>query len=326
MRCSRSGSADQPFPIRLMMALVLATIGLCAVYLFQGAAGNTAFILAFRLPTLMGLVITACAIGVSTLLFQSLTGNRILTPSLMGFDSLYILIQTSVVFALGSTHFVNLPTTGKFLFELSLMTLLALILFSTLLRRGQSDFPRLILTGIIIGVLFRSLSGFMSRVLAPNDYAVVQSASHARFGNIDESLLTPACLLVGIALWLAWLLRRKLDVVALGRDLAIGLGINHDRMAFRILTLIAVLVAAATALVGPVVFLGLLISSVVHAVCPDHRHGTLIPLTMLVGALVLIGGQLTLERLLHMQVTVGVVIELLGGLLFLYLLLARKRA
>ena len=308
----------------LLVALSLATVLASAVYLFQGANGNLSFIMAFRLPTLLGLLITASAIGVSTLLFQTLSGNRILTPSLMGFDSLYVLIQTSVVFFLGSSHYVALPASAEFFAELSIMTVLALALFSTLLRRGQSDFSRLILTGIIVGVLFRSLSGFMARVLAPNDYAVVQSASFARFGNIDASLLGYAGVTVIVALWLTWLLRRKLDVMALGRDLAIGLGVDHDKGAFQILALTAILVATATALVGPVVFLGLLISSLVYALSPDHRHATLIPLTILTGMLVLLGGQLILERLLHMQITISIVIELLGGLLFLYLLLVKR--
>lgn len=311
-------------PVCLFVALTLATLIASAVYLFQGANGNLAFILAFRLPTLLGLLLTAAAIGVSTLLFQTLSGNRILTPSLMGFDSLYILIQTSVVFFLGSSHYVALPASAKFLAELSMMTVLALALFSTLLKRGQTDFSRLLLTGIIVGVLFRSLSGFMARVLSPNDYAVIQSASFARFGNIDESLLGFACIAVAVSLWLTWRLRRKLDVMALGRDLAIGLGVDHDKGAFQILALTAILVATATALVGPVVFLGLLISSLVYSLAPDHRHATLIPLTILTGMLVLLGGQLVLERLLHMQITISIVIELLGGLLFLYLLLMKR--
>ncbi|ASJ71583.1 iron chelate uptake ABC transporter family permease subunit [Granulosicoccus antarcticus] len=324
MNLSNNRGRERRHTAWLLAVLSLMVLLVSCLYLFQGADGNTVFIMAFRLPTLLGLLITASAIGVSTLLFQTLSGNRILTPSLMGFDSLYVLIQTSVVFFLGSSHYVTLPPSAKFMAELAIMSLLAVALFSTLLKRGQSDFSRLILTGIIVGVLFRSLSGFMSRILAPNDYAVVQSASFARFGNINESLLGYAGLAVIVSLWLTWLLRRKLDIMALGRDLAIGLGVEHDKTAFQILTLIAVLVATATALVGPVVFLGLLISSLVYAISPRHSHAILIPLTILVGILILLGGQLILERLLHMQITISVVIELLGGLLFLYLLLVKR--
>lgn len=321
---SKAGLKNDNHTIWLLAILAFAVVLVSLVYLFQGAGGNTRFIVAFRVPTLLGLLITATAIGVSTLLFQTLSSNRILTPSLMGFDSLYILIQTSIVFFFGAADYLGLPSPGKFFAEMSIMTVLALALFGSLLRQGQSDFPRLILTGIIIGVMFRSLSGFMSRVLAPNDYAVVQSASFARFGSVDDSLIVYASTSVAIALVFAWQLRRKLDIVALGRDIAIGLGVNHEKVAFQTLTLIAILVASATALVGPVVFLGLLISSLVYGLCSDHRHAILLPIAILVGILVLVGGQLVLERLLHMQTTISVVIELVGGLLFLFLLLRKQ--
>ncbi|WP_022952902.1 iron chelate uptake ABC transporter family permease subunit [Leucothrix mucor] len=305
--------------------LTLISVLVCLIYLFQGAEGNKQFIITFRLPTLIGLVITAAAIGVSTILFQTLSSNRILTPSLMGFDSLYVLLQTSVVFLFSALDYVSLPTYWKFFGELILMTLLSVALFSTLLTRLQADFSRMILTGIIFGILFRSLSGFMGRVMSPNDYAVVQSASYARFSNIDESLLVYAAAIVLLALLLIASIHRKLDVMALGRDISIGLGVNHRNCAFQVLTLIALLVATATALVGPVVFLGLLISSLVYRLTPNQSHANLLPLSIVFGVLVVVGGQLLLERLLNLQVTISIVIELIGGLVFIYLILRRQR-
>lgn len=300
------------------------TVLLCLIYLFQGADGDTDYIRLFRLPVLIGLVLTATAVGVSTLLFQTLSSNRILTPSLMGFDSLYILMQTSIVFFFSSIVFVDLPSHWKFFSELLLMTVLSVTLFSTLLGRLQSDFSRMILTGIIFGVLFRSLAGFMSRVMSPNDYVIVQSASYARFSTMDETLLPYASAIITIALVLIFRIHRKLDVMALGRDTAIGLGVDHDISAFQILTLISVLVATATALVGPVVFLGLLVSSIVYKISPDQQHSNLLKTSISVGIVVLIGGQLLLERLLAMQITLSIVIELIGGLVFLYLILKRR--
>ena len=169
----------------LLVALSLATVLASVVYLFQGANGNLPFIIAFRLPTLLGLLITASAIGVSTLLFQTLSGNRILTPSLMGFDSLYILIQTSVVFFLGSSHYVALPVSAKFLAELSIMTVLALALFSTLLKRGQSDFSRLILTGIIGGLLAQGVGVSSSLAAGVYFHGYAGDLAAAELGEIS---------------------------------------------------------------------------------------------------------------------------------------------
>ncbi|RVU84861.1 iron ABC transporter permease [Leucothrix sargassi] len=309
---------------QLLLLLVLVT-GLCLTYLWQGADGDVQFVMMFRLPTLLGLIITAAAIGVSTLLFQTLSGNRILTPSLMGFDALYVLLQTSIVFFFSAFDYVTLPVQWKFFGELVLMTALSVLLFSTLLMRLQSDFARMVLTGIIFGVLFRSLSGFMARVMSPNDYIVVQAASFARFSNINEALLVYAAGIVIVCVLLVFSMRRKLDVMALGRDMAIGLGVNYNVTAFHILTLIAVMVATATALVGPVVFLGLLVTSLVYRISASQHHARLLPLSVLVGVLILVGGQVLLERILKMQVTLSIVIELAGGLVFLYLILRQKR-
>ncbi|WP_158278862.1 iron chelate uptake ABC transporter family permease subunit [Leucothrix arctica] len=308
-----------------VLTLTVFVITLCLVYLWQGADGSTQFILMFRLPTLIGLIIAAAAIGVSTLLFQTLSGNRILTPSLMGFDSLYVLLQTSMIFFFSTLDYVTLSVHWKFFGELALMTVLSVLLFSTLLVRLQSDFSRMILTGIIFGVLFRSVSGFMTRVMSPNEYAVVQASSYARFSNINEALLGYASVIVIVCLVLVYLISRKLDVMALGRDMAIGLGVNYNMTAFQVLTIIAVMVATATALVGPVVFLGLLITSLVYRVSATQRHASLLPLSVLLGVLVLVGGQVLLERVLQMQVTLSIVIELCGGLVFLYLILRQKR-
>jgi len=112
--------------------------------------------------------------------------------------------------------------------------------------------------------------------------------------------------------------------MTLGRDLAINLGVNHKKCAFQVLTLIAIMVATATALVGPVVFLGLLITSIVYRISPTQRHASLLPMSALIGIIVVVGGQLLLERLLQVQVTISIVIELMGGLVFLYLILKRR--
>lgn len=307
-----------------LVLVTLTVIVLCGMYLFQGADGNIAFIQAFRLPTLIGLMFIAVAIGVSTLLFQTLSSNQILTPSLMGFDALYILLQTSIVFFFSALDYISLPPEMKFLSELVLMVLLSVVLFSTLLIKLQSDFSRMILTGIIFGILFRSLSGFMSRIMTPNDYAIVQAASFAQFNNINETLLPYAVGIIISCVILSYSIHRKLDVMTLGRDLAINLGVNHKKCAFQVLTLIAIMVATATALVGPVVFLGLLITSIVYRISPTQRHASLLPMSALIGIIVVVGGQLLLERLLQVQVTISIVIELMGGLVFLYLILKRR--
>ena len=173
-------------------------------------------------------------------------------------------------------------------------------------------------------MLFRSLTSLMARVLDPNAYAVVQQAGFASFARVDATLLPLAALLVLGCLALALRLGPALDVLALGRPMALSLGLAHDRLMRLVLALVAVLVAVSTALVGPLAFLGLIVAGFAHLLSPSHRHRVLLPIAMLLGALLLVAGQTLFERALGLQSALSVVIEGLGGLFFLWLLLKGK--
>ena len=179
----------------------------------------------------------------------------------------------------------------------------------------------MVLTGIILGVLFRSLASFFQRLIDPNDFVVAQASSFASFGAVDTGLLGLAAILVTLAAVGAWSLRQRLDVLALGRDTAIGLGVDHSRSVLLVLILVAALVSVSTALVGPVTFFGLLVSALAHLAMRTHRHALLLPAAALIAGIVLVGGQIVVERLLGLTATLSVVVEILGGLAFLFLVL-----
>ena len=311
---------------RAAAILIGTLLGLLAasslIWMFQGiGGGNRGFILQLRATKLAGLVVVGAAIGIATVLFQTVAANRVLTPAIMGFDALYVLLQTGLVAALGVAGFAGLPGGAKFLAEVAVMSLLAAVLFGTLLGRGARDIPRTILTGVILGVLFRSLSSFLARVMDPNAFAVVQAASFASFGRIDAGLLpmagaiAAAC--VAAALWLA----PRLDVLALGREAAVPLGLRFERFVLVTLGLVGMLVAVSTALVGPVAFFGLLVAGLAHGLAPAARHAVLLPAAGLIGALILVAGQTLFERLMGQTATLSVVVEFAGGIFFLFLLL-----
>lgn len=308
----------------LIFALALASVA----YLFWGLSGpRPGFVLGLRAVKLAGMLLVGAAVAVATVLFQTLSRNHILTPQIMGFDALYMLLQTGLVAGLGITGFASLGGATRFGLEVAAMVALALVLFGALLGRagsGAQDIPRLILTGVILGVLFRSLTGLIGRVLDPNAYAVVQQAGFASFAKVDASLLPMAGLLVLGCVALAWRLGPALDVLALGRPMALSLGLAHDRLMRLVLALVAVLVAVSTALVGPLAFLGLIVAGFAHLLSPSHRHRVLLPVAMLLGALLLVAGQTLFERALGLQSALSVVIEGLGGLFFLWLLLKGK--
>lgn len=314
--------------LRLTLLATLA-LALIATFLMIGANGNWDFVLPFRGAKLAAMVLVAYAIAVSSVLFQSITHNRILTPSIMGFDALYLLIQAVIIFSLGSASNGD-PMSGaahpglRFAVEVVLMTGFACLLFRTLFTGAAHSLHLMLLAGIVFGLLFRSLSSLVVRLIDPNEFMILQDRMFASFNAIQTELLSVAALAIALASLLAWRLRHQYDVLSLGREIAINLGIHYRRTVMLTLALIAVMVSVATALVGPVTFFGLLVSNLAYVTAGSDKHKYLLPMAVLWGVVFLVGGQLLLERVLEFNATVSVVIEFVGGLLFLFLITRKK--
>lgn len=309
--------------VRMLAGLLALAV---AIFLLWGLRAPYGFILTLRAERLAALVLVGAATGAATVIFQTVAANRLLTPGIVGFDALFVFIQTMLVIGLGGAGFLMLAAMPKFLIEAACLMGAAMALFGILFRKGAGDVVRMILTGVILGVLLRGLAGFAQRLLDPSEYAVLQQASIASFNAVRTDQLGIAALVLAGALVAAWRLAPALDLAALGRDKARTLGLGHDRLVMAALAVVAALVSVATALVGPVIFLGLLAASLAHAAVPSHRHALLIPAAALIGAAILVAGQAVFERILGLQSSLGIVVEFAGGLVFLALVLRRRAA
>ncbi|WP_417270376.1 iron chelate uptake ABC transporter family permease subunit [Celeribacter sp.] len=307
-----------------ILALVLALS--CLAYMTVNARGNWGFVLPFRGLKLVALISVGVAVSTSTVVFQTVTRNRILTPSIMGFDNLFVLLLTAAVFLFGGQALVRLPAWMPFLTSLTLLIGASLALFGTLLASPRQDLMRLVLTGIIFSTLFRSLTSFMQRMIDPNEFSVVQVSSYARFTQVDMDLLWISVGLIIATHLVIWRMRHRLDVLGLGHEPSINLGISPKKTQFIALTCVAVLVSVATALVGPIAFLGLLVASIAYLVTPSVYHAVLLPSAALISASTLVAGQTVMERVFHLETPLTTVVDMIGGALFLFLLLKRGRS
>lgn len=306
--------------------LVILWLMAAAFFMLYEAKGSWSFLFAYRMEKLLALTLVGCAVSVSTIVFQSITHNRILTPSIMGLDALYLLISISAIAILGAQAYVQLNEISLFFATLCLLMLASTFVFIILLKRFSEELFRLLLIGVILGVLCRSLTEFISRILSPEDFAVYQGAAFAQFNHFNSSLLWICCPLMGLIFLLLWRFRFTLDVLALGRIHAINLGVAYFPAISLLMMLIAALVSLSTALVGPVLFLGLLVSALVYQLFPNAKHHYLLFSSALLGSLILIAGQAVFERVFGLAATLSVIIELFGGLAFIVLLLKRKKA
>lgn len=291
-----------------------------ALYLTLDVRGSWAFALAYRGEKLAAMAVVGCAIAVSTVLFQTVAGNRILTPAIMGFDALYGLIQTGAVFALGSGAATALDPRLRFVAETGAMVLFSVLLYRWLFLGARRSLHLMLLVGIVFGVLFRSLAQLLQRLIDPGEFLVVQDRLFASFGRAEGDLLVIAALLVA---GVCAALRPRLpahDALLLGREPAVGLGVAYRREVMVALVGVSLLVSVSTALVGPVTFFGLLAANLAYLVAPTHRHALVLPAATLVAWIALFAGQTVLERVFAFDTALAVVVEFAGGLFFLFLL------
>ena len=311
---------------KVLYILFLLVVVCSVLFLVYGLNPNSyQYALSRRIPKLIAIAMTGSGVAVSSVIFQTVTNNRIFRPSVLGLDSLYNLFQTLIVFSLGSLNVALMGSNLNFLIAGGLMIVFSLFLFKMMFRRENTNLFFLLMIGMIFGTLFSSLSSFMQMVMDPNEFLIVQNKMFASFNNVKVSLLGISTITMGLTLF--WVLKdaKKLDVIALGKEQAINLGIDYDRMVRKMLVAVAILVSVSTALVGPITFLGILVTNLAYQMIKDYRHSIVIPTSILLSLLALIGGQFLVERVFQFNTTIGVIINFVGGLYFIYILLKEER-
>ncbi|CEQ28374.1 iron chelate uptake ABC transporter family permease subunit [Paraclostridium sordellii] len=278
-----------------------------------------------RIPKLIAIVITGFCIAFSSIVFQTITNNNILTPSVLGLDSLYILVQTIIVFLVGVDNTLITNKSNNFLLSVAVMVIESFILYKKLFEKANNNIFFLLLVGMIFGTLFKSLSTFMQVVIDPNEYAALQNNLYASFGNVNTNILFIAGIIIIALVPFIYDDIKSLDVISLGKEHAINLGVNYDKVVKKMIIVVAILVSISTALVGPITFLGLLVTNVTKQIFRTYKHSYLICSSILISILTLVSGQFLVERIFTFTTTISVIINFIGGVYFIYLLLKESR-
>ncbi|WP_455662275.1 iron chelate uptake ABC transporter family permease subunit [Pradoshia sp.] len=307
--------------------LVLAVIALVcmALFAFYNIQGSFSYAFPRRVERLVAMVITGTAIAYATVIFQTVTHNRLLTPSVMGVDSMYEVVQTVIYFTAGSASIFVVSRYLNFGLSIAAMVIFALLLYRFLFRADKYPIFLLLLAGMIIGTLLGSLVTFMQVIIDPVEYESLQARLFASFMNVKTELILMAIVILGAAFIYGYRLLRDLDVVSLGRDNAINLGVNYDKIVLKVLILSSILIATSTALVGPVTFLGLIVANLAYQYLATYKHSVLIVGASLISIIALVGGQFLVQHIFQLSTTISVVINFVGGIYFIYLLLKESR-
>ncbi len=307
----------------MLAALVLAA---CAAYLTVDVDPKYLdFAMRLRIPKLAVMLIAAFAIGGASLVFQSVINNTIVTPCLLGMNSLYTLIHTAVVFVAGSGSVLAVNANAAFAVDLVLMGLSATVIYGYLFQKTHYNVLYVLLIGTVLTSFFGSIQSTLTRIMDPNEYDSLLTTLVASFSNVNGEIIAFA---LAVLAALVFVLRKDLallDVITLGKAQAVNLGVDYDRCIRRLLLGVTLAIAVATAVVGPISFMGLIIANLSRQLLKTYRHSQLIAGSALFGMLILVAGQLIAEHVYTYAIPISVFITVGGGLYFLYLLLTKRR-
>ncbi|EAH9834592.1 TPA: iron chelate uptake ABC transporter family permease subunit [Campylobacter jejuni] len=303
-----------------MLILSFLTLGMIGIFILVDLNGFDEYALKSRFLQIAAIIIVAICIAVSTVIFQTLCNNKILTPAIIGLDSLYMLLQSALIFSFGAANLSVYKNDINFLITLVCMVVFSLGLYKILFSSDRSIYL-IMLLGLVFGTLFSTLSSFFEVLIDPDEFMVIQGRMFASFDNIAFDVLILAYIISFLSF--IWIFRymKFLDPLNLGKDLAINLGINYQKISKQLMIIIAILTSISTALVGPITFLGLLVVNIAYELFKTAKHSILLSACILISILALLGGVFFVSRVFDYNATISVVINFLGGIYFIYLVL-----
>nr|WP_314871962.1 iron chelate uptake ABC transporter family permease subunit [uncultured Pseudomonas sp.] len=303
-----------------LFAIWLLVGGLGAVFVLWNTGLDFDYVMRKRLLRLGAMTIGGVCVAWSSIAFQTLTGNRILTPAIMGYEAVYLLFQALLVLALGTSSLVLLGAGGNFALSVLLMLAYSWAIHYWLFRDGRSNVYFLLLVGLVLSMLMGTFTQFVQLKVSPGEFSMLLGFSQPSFNRAQPVQLLCSGLLVSAVFCIGVTRLATLDVLALGREQAISLGVDYRRTVRLTLALIAVLVAVSTSLLGPTAFMGIFVANVTYALAATFRHRITLALGSAVAIALFIIAQLLVEHVFNYKTTVGILVNLLCGGYFLTLM------
>lgn len=309
-----------------VISIILLAIAVASLFMFYDMGRNIDYVIPRRALRLGTILVVGISVAYSSIIFQTITNNKILTPAIMGYESVFILFQTVIVFIYGDKTFQVITHQDNFVYAVLLMMAFSFMMYLLIFGKGKNNIYHLLLLGLVLGALFTTFGQFLQIVIDPNEFSVIQGFMFVSFNKINSDLLLIAS--VTLLLTLLWGQRylKYLDVIALGREHAINLGLNYNKLVKIYMLIISLLVSVSTALVGPVTFLGILVTNLTYELFITKKHRYMVWLCSGIACISLLVGQFLVEHVFNFSTTVSIVVNFVGGLYFMYLILKSRKA
>lgn len=302
----------------------MAVIALALAFLLFRSNLDFGYVIPKRLTRLGAMCVGGVCIAWSSIVFQTITGNRILTPAIMGYEAVYLLLQSLTILALGAQSLALLGANGNFFLSVLLMLAYSWIIHRWLFRDGRQNVYFLLLVGLVLTMVMGTFTQFVQLKTSPGEFSILLGFTQASFNKAEPAqLLVSAIIVAGVCLAGIRTLP-TLDVISLGRAQAISLGVDYQRALRLHLALIAVLVAVSTSLLGPTAFMGIFVANTAYVLARTRRHRVTLSTGCAIAIGIFILAQLAVEHLFNYRTSVGIMVNLVCGAWFLALM-ARSR-
>jgi iron complex transport system permease protein len=323
---------------RLAVGLLLAGVVLALLGLAAGSDGwslpglgdaDAGLILGqIRAPRTLGAWMVGALLGLAGAIAQGLFRNPLADPYLLG-SAAGASLAVVLVLAVGSLGGVmTVMTAASGLARLGLVGAAFVGAFAgvgltLLLARGAQQTPRLLLAGVVVGVVLSALGDLVSTVApeALRGKQVFMLGTTGFLGWASVGVLTAGLL---ATLPVAWRLARVLDALTLGEDSARSLGLALSRWRLVLVAVLALATGIAVSQAGLVAFVGLAAPHLVRRCAPAPNGYTLLASAAAGGTLLLAADVLARSLIAPQELPVGVVTAVLGGGYLLWLLRHRR--
>ncbi|NYR10568.1 iron chelate uptake ABC transporter family permease subunit [Psychrobacter sp. BI730] len=304
--------------VKIRVTLILIIL-LAFVFLFIGSGLDFDYLIPKRLMRLATIVLGSICLAFSAVVFQTVVGNRILAPSVMGYEAVYLLWQVLLLFVMGTNGLMILGVSGNFIVSIILMLIYSWVLQHWLFPQCKNDVYTLLLFGLVLTMVIGTITQFIQLRISPGEFSIFQGLSYTSFNRSQPQTLLYGTLAVTTVLWVSRKTLPVLDVMALGREQAQSLGVNHTKYVKRYLALIAILVAVSTSLIGPTVFMGVFVANIAYVLAGSNHHKVTLPIACAITIAIFLMAQIFVEHVFNYKTSVSILVNLVGGIYFLAL-------
>lgn len=303
----------------LLLGASVGSIGFESVMNMQRDPQAMQIVWEIRLPRTAGAWLAGALFGLAGAVAQGLFRNPLADPYLLGSASGALLGEACAMVLLGvsplAAHWlVRIGLTGAAFVGAVLAVLLTLVL-----AKGVQHTLRLLLAGVVVGVVLGAVSSLIL-LLSPNIMQAMQSFMLGSTAFVDWTACAVMAMVLAVSVIAAWMMSHVLDGLALGEATAQSLGLQLPQMRAALVAVLALATGAAVAQTGLIAFVGLAAPHLVRSVVKT-THGRLIVLSSLMGAVLLMAADILARWLIAPQeLPVGVLTAVLGGGYLLWLM------